>query len=89
MATENRQNYQEIKIHKILLFIDQCTTLAQMSDFLQNGKVVFFQANCTSLVLLLDLGVIKNLKLLYKQRLTRIGLQNITIGNMQKKIIWQ
>ncbi|KFM66697.1 hypothetical protein X975_21330, partial [Stegodyphus mimosarum] len=33
----------------------------------------------------LDLGVIKNFKMLYRQRLIQIALQNISTGNKEKK----
>ena len=71
---------------KILLFMDQSPTHPQEIDFLQNVKIIFFPANCTSKLQPLDLGIIKSFKVHYRKRLIQHALQNITTGNTNKKI---
>ena len=40
--------------------MNQCTVHSQYTNFLQNVKVSFFSANCTSKLQLLDLRILKN-----------------------------
>lgn len=65
---------------KILLFMDQCPSHPPDTGFLKNVEVIFFPANCTSHVQPLDLGIIKNFKCHYRQKLVQLMLDNLTFG---------
>lgn len=49
--------------------------------FLQNVKMVFFPPSCTSKLQLLDLGIIKILKVHNRKRLIDYAFQNISTGH--------
>ena len=69
---------------QILLFIDQCTAHPVDTDFLENIKVIFFPANCTSVLQPCDLGLIKNLKMHYRKQLVQLAIQSIEEPNPKK-----
>jgi len=53
MGAQNRQ---------IILFVDNCAAHPKDTSFLRNIKVVWYPANCTSMLQPLDLGIIHSLK---------------------------
>lgn len=60
----------KIQKKKILLFIDQCPAHPPICN-LENVKVLFFPANCTSVLQPLDLGIIRTVKVNYRKLLMR------------------
>lgn len=60
----------KIQKRKILLFIDQCPAHPPICN-LENVKVLFFPANCTSVLQPLDLGIIRSVKVNYRKLLMR------------------
>lgn len=54
----------------ILLFIDNCTAHNNTLN-LRNIKLIFFPPNMTSVVQPMDMGIIKNLKTFYRQKLVK------------------
>lgn len=59
------------KQRKILLFIDNCAAHPNDTAFLKNVKVMFYPANCTSVLQPLDMGIIKCFKGFYRKQLVR------------------
>lgn len=71
MAREKRQ---------ILLLLDNCS--AHFVDVcLNNIRVEFLPPNCTSILQPLDLGIIRNMKVHYRQRLVQRILINLRMEN--------
>lgn len=56
------------KRRTILLFIDNCSAHNRVPN-LKNIKVIFLPSNMTSVVQPMDMGIIKNLKTFYRQKL--------------------
>jgi len=57
---------------KIALLIDNCPAHSKdCGEKLKNVKVIFFPPNCTSKLQPLDLGIIKNLKMHYRERILK------------------
>lgn len=68
----------------ILLFVDQCSAHPKHMS-LRNVKVVFFPANCTSVLQPLDLGIIQALKMSYKKMLLQKMLREMDrVGCLEK-----
>lgn len=60
----------------IVLLVDNCGAHASLPK-LQNVQIVFFPANCTSILQPLDMGIIKCFKGCYRKRLVESILLNI------------
>jgi hypothetical protein len=56
---------------KVLLFLDKCPAHPPDTKILKNIKVIFFPANCTSRLQLLNLGVIHVTKGKYQKTLVQ------------------
>ena len=56
------------------MFVDTCTAHPADISHLQNVGVEFFPANCTRKLQPLDLGIIHNLKLNYRQMLVQLAI---------------
>ncbi|GBL80488.1 Tigger transposable element-derived protein 6 [Araneus ventricosus] len=70
---------------KILLFVDQCT--AHIVDLkLQNIRVEFFPANCTSKAQSCDLGILRSFKVHYRNQLLKNTLLSIESGGKKKSV---
>ena len=75
---------------KVLLFIDNAPSHPHSLSQLSNIKVAFFPPNATYKLQPLDLGIIQNVKLLYRKRLLRAVLAKVDSGmavqDIQKSI---
>jgi len=65
MAVQNRH---------IILFVDNCAAHPKDTSFLRNVKVVWYPANCTSMLQPLDLGIIHSLNACYRKRLVQTSI---------------
>ncbi|GLV33559.1 hypothetical protein CBL_20277, partial [Carabus blaptoides fortunei] len=63
------------KQRKILLLVDNCAAHPHL-DHLKNMQLEFLPANTTSLVQPMDMGIIKNLKTLYRGKLVNFILES-------------
>jgi len=70
----------QIKQRKILLLVDNCAAHPHL-DNLKNIQLEFLPANTTSLVQPMDMGIIQNLKTLYRGKLVNYILESID-GNI-------
>lgn len=73
---QNLDNDMKKKKKKIALLVDNCTAHSLIPK-LQNIEIVFFPANCTSILQPLDMGIIKCFKGYYRKRLVDSALVNI------------
>lgn len=64
---------------KICLVIDNCSAHPDLKD-LKNIQLEFLPANTTSVLQPMDMGVIKNMKALYREKLVHLILQTIEDG---------
>jgi hypothetical protein len=71
----------------ILLFVDNCATHPKHTSFLRNVKVIWYLANCTTVLQPLDLGVIKCYKQLYRKHLAQTPVCLMDAGKNTKKKI--
>jgi hypothetical protein len=71
----------------IFLFVDNCAAHPKYTSFLRNVKVIWYPANCTSVLQPLDLGVIKCYKQLYGKRLVQTAVCLMDAGKDTKKKI--
>jgi hypothetical protein len=78
MGTQNR---------KIILFVDNCAAHPKDTSFLRNVKVVWYSANCTSMLQPLDLGIIHSLKAYYRKSLVQTSICLMESGKEVKKKI--
>lgn len=67
------------KRRKIIIFVDNCTAHVVRHE-LKSVKVVFFPANATSVLQPLDLGIIQNVKVLYRQQIIERMISDIDEG---------
>lgn len=66
----------QVQQRKIMLLVDNCAAHPHL-DNLQNIKLEFLPSNTTSLVQPLDMGIIKNLKTLYRGKLVNYIVESI------------
>lgn len=62
---------------KIALLVDNCTAHNHLVPILKNIEVIYFPANCTSILQPLDMGIIKCTKSYYRTRLVERIIINI------------
>lgn len=67
------------KRRKIIIFVDNCTAHVVRRE-LKSVKVVFSPANATSVLQPLDLGIIQNVKVLYRQQIIERMISDIDEG---------
>lgn len=63
---------------KFLLSMDQCTVHPKQADFLENANIFFFSEKCIGQLHLLDLSIIKKLKVHYRKQPILLTLQKST-----------
>ena len=59
------------KGHKIFVLVDNCSA---HPENISNIRLEFLPANATSLIQPMDMGIIKNLKTLYRKDVVRISI---------------
>jgi hypothetical protein len=66
----------QLKLRKILLVLDNCATHPHL-DSLKNIQLEFLSPNITSLIQQVDMGIINNLKTIYRSKLVNYILEAI------------
>lgn len=74
-----------VKRRNILMFVDNCAAHSTDTTFLKNVKIVFYPANCTSVLQPLDMGIIKSFKGYYRKQLVRKAICLMDLGTTVNK----